>query len=222
MLTGYNTDIKHEGVVYHVQTEDGGTENPVIVSLIYRGGRILASKKTSYAHLLGTEGMMARLRDMLEQQHRAMIKAILTGAPVTASGKPVSEPVAKSPTQEPAPVPPSRAPSDLQSEAPAPQTDKQPLEVPADTSVAGLSYVAWSGGNGNGHVKGYAVSVSDDGKTWGAPLVKGALEPDVHRNQEIRFPAPTNKKYIKFEVTDAVSAPGKPVAAIGELDVLVK
>ena len=96
------------------------------------------------------------------------------------------------------------------------------LEVPADTSVAGLSYTAWSGGNGNGHVKGYAVSVSDDGKTWGAPLVKGALEPDVHRDQEIRFPAPTNKKFIKFEVTDAVSAPGKPVAAIGELDVLVK
>ena len=87
MLTGYNTDIKHEGVIYHVQTEDGGTDNPVIVSLIYRGGRILASKKTSYAHLLGSEDLLSRLRDLLEQQHRAMIKAILTGTPVSGPGK---------------------------------------------------------------------------------------------------------------------------------------
>ena len=96
------------------------------------------------------------------------------------------------------------------------------LEVPADTTVTGLAYVAWSGGNNNGHVKGYSVSVSDDGKTWGAPLVKGALEPNVYRNQEIRFPAPTAKRFIKFEITDAVSKGGRPVAAIGELDVLIE
>jgi hypothetical protein len=96
------------------------------------------------------------------------------------------------------------------------------IEVPAGSSVSGLSYAAWSGGNGNGHVKGYAVSVSDDGKTWGEPLVKGALKPNVFRDQEIRFPAPTSKKFIKFEVTNAASIGGQPIAAIGELDVIVK
>ena len=74
----------------------------------------------------------------------------------------------------------------------------------------------------NGHVKSYSVSVSDDGKTWGAPLMKGALQPNVYRGQEIRFPAPTTKRFIKFEVTDAVSLGGQPIAAIGELDVLVE
>lgn len=80
MLTGYNTDIKHEGVVYHVQTEDGGVDNPVIVSLVYQGGRILASRKTSYAQLLGVDGMLSQLKDLLENQHKGMIKGILTGA----------------------------------------------------------------------------------------------------------------------------------------------
>jgi len=96
------------------------------------------------------------------------------------------------------------------------------LELPAGTAVAGLSYVAWSGGNGNGHVKSYAVSVSDDGKTWGPPLVSGALKPGSPHNQEIRFPAPARKRFIKFEITDAVSLGGQPIAAIGELDVLLK
>ena len=67
VLPGFNTDFKYKGLVYHVQTEDGGTDNPVIVSLIYRGGRILASKKTSYAHLIGNEDMISRLRELLEQ-----------------------------------------------------------------------------------------------------------------------------------------------------------
>jgi len=96
------------------------------------------------------------------------------------------------------------------------------IQVPAGTSVSGLSYAAWSGGNDNGHVKSYSVSVSNDGKTWGAPLMKGALKPNVYRDQEIRFPVPTTKRFIKFEVTDAVSLGGQAIAAIGELDVLVK
>jgi len=36
------------------------------------------------------------------------------------------------------------------------------------------------------------------------------------------FPSPTGKKFMKFEITDAVSYGGQPIAAIGELDVLVK
>ena len=96
------------------------------------------------------------------------------------------------------------------------------IEVPAATSVSGLSYAAWSGGNDNGHVQAYAVSVSDDGKTWGDPLMKSELKPNVYREQEIRFPSPTNKAFIKFESTDAVSLGGQPIAAIGELDVLVE
>jgi hypothetical protein len=96
------------------------------------------------------------------------------------------------------------------------------FEMPADTSVTGLAYVAWAGGNGNGHVKGFSVCASDDGNTWDAPLIKGTLKPKVYKEQQIVFPAPISKRFIKFEVTDAVSIDGQPLAAIGELNVLVE
>jgi hypothetical protein len=135
MLTGYNTDIKHEEVIYHVQTEDGGTDNPVIVSLIYQGGRILASKKTSYAHLLGTDDLISNLRDLLEHQHRTMIKAILTGAPGLEKRK-TSTPLAKAPAQTPD-QPPEAQPQppqpQAQGSAGVPSTPKPPLEVPPET-----------------------------------------------------------------------------------------
>jgi len=142
MLTGYNTDIKHEGVIYHVQTEDGGTDNPVIVSLIYQGGRILASKKTSYVHLLGADDLIAKLRDLLEHQHRTMIKAILTGAPVTGQK---AAPTPPPPPQDPplaagsAPDPPPAQVSSptLQTRpagAAGPESvSNSPLEVPPET-----------------------------------------------------------------------------------------
>ena len=44
MITGFNTDVKYKGVVYHVQTEDKGTANPLIETLIYKGGEILGSR----------------------------------------------------------------------------------------------------------------------------------------------------------------------------------
>ena len=141
MLTGYNTDIKHEDVIYHVQTEDGGTENPVIVSLIYQGGRILASKKTSYAHLLGSQDLISRIRALLEQQHRAMIKAILTGAPVAEGGKAPAAPdpeksQARASASDPAPPPhqaPPQPPPQPSGDASPPSAAKPPLEIPSET-----------------------------------------------------------------------------------------
>ena len=46
MITGFNTDVPYEGHVYHVQTEDGGSGNPFLESLIYVGGTIVAKKLT--------------------------------------------------------------------------------------------------------------------------------------------------------------------------------
>ncbi|MCJ7501069.1 hypothetical protein MUP29_12540 [bacterium] len=128
MLTGYNTDIKHEGVIYHVQTEDGGTDNPVIVSLIYQGGRILASRKTSYTHLLGTDDFIPKLRNLLEHQHKVMIKAILTGVPLTDQKKTSTE----SPAAAPSPSGPTQTPNQAHAQAPQPQA---PLQVQAPPQV---------------------------------------------------------------------------------------
>jgi hypothetical protein len=36
------------------------------------------------------------------------------------------------------------------------------------------------------------------------------------------FTAPTGDRFIKLAITDAVSAGGQPIAAIGELDVVLE
>ena len=79
MITGFNTDIKHSEKVYHVQTEDKGVGNPYIETLVYVGGEILASKKTSYAEQLKTGVDDKWIGGLMEQQHRTMIAAIKRG-----------------------------------------------------------------------------------------------------------------------------------------------
>ncbi len=79
MITGFNTDIKHNEKVYHIQTEDKGLQNPYIESLVYVGGEILASKKTSYAEQAGAGVDEKWIGNLMEQQHRTMIAAIKRG-----------------------------------------------------------------------------------------------------------------------------------------------
>lgn len=79
MITGFNTDIKHNDKVYHIQTEDKGLQNPYIESLVYVGGEILASKKTSYAEQAKAGVDEKWIGSLMEQQHRTMIAAIKRG-----------------------------------------------------------------------------------------------------------------------------------------------
>ena len=79
MITGFNTDIRHNDKVYHIQTEDKGLQNPYIESLVYVGGEILASKKTSYAEQAKSGVDEKWIGSLMEQQHRTMIAAIKRG-----------------------------------------------------------------------------------------------------------------------------------------------
>lgn len=79
MLLGKNTNINYKGKVYHVQTEDSGINRPHIITLLYHGGNIISSKKTSYADIVNTEFMQDVVRDLMEEQHNAMIRALKSG-----------------------------------------------------------------------------------------------------------------------------------------------
>lgn len=79
MITGYNTDVKRNDIDFHVQTEDKGTSNPFIESLIYVGGQVLAAKRTSYAEVLAEGRGSKAILGLMDQQHRAMIMAIRKG-----------------------------------------------------------------------------------------------------------------------------------------------
>jgi hypothetical protein len=79
VLTGFNTDIDFEGVTYHVQTEDRGSTNPLIESLVYVKGEILATRRTEYSNLLEAGAEMPAIQILMERQHRNIIDAIRTG-----------------------------------------------------------------------------------------------------------------------------------------------
>ena len=79
MITGFNTDIEHNGTVYHVQTEDKGLNAPVILSLIYVGGAILASKRSAYDDLIAAGFNQQALTERLQRQHKLICAAISAG-----------------------------------------------------------------------------------------------------------------------------------------------
>lgn len=79
MIIGYNTDVEHEGVVYHVQTEDKGKQTPIILSLVYVGGAVLASKRSRYDDLLTGEFDEKVLADRLQRQHKLICAAVHAG-----------------------------------------------------------------------------------------------------------------------------------------------
>lgn len=79
MITGYNTDVEFEGVTYHVQTEDKGLSNPIIMSLVYDRGTILASKRAPYDDLVAEGFDEVVLEERLNRQHKLMCAAIKAG-----------------------------------------------------------------------------------------------------------------------------------------------
>ncbi len=79
MISGFNTDIEFESVIYHVQTEDKGVKSRLVVSLVYEGGTILASKRVSYDELLTGEFDEKLLAEGVQRQHQLICAAVKAG-----------------------------------------------------------------------------------------------------------------------------------------------
>ena len=79
MITGFNTDVPHEGLVYHVQTEDRRTDDPAFESLVYVGGSIVAKKLTPYSDKLSEGATEEAIASLLKRQHQVIIAAIKAG-----------------------------------------------------------------------------------------------------------------------------------------------
>lgn len=79
MITGYNTDVSHADVVFHVQTEDKGKSIASIESLVYVGGQILGKRRTSYKGVLDRGEGKDAIVEMMDRQHRLMIAEIRNG-----------------------------------------------------------------------------------------------------------------------------------------------
>src|SRR5215471_15196710 len=79
MITGFNTDVQHGGRLYHVQTEDRGLDHPILESLVYIGGTVVAKKSTPYSEKVGQGATDEVIASLLKKQHQVIIAAIKAG-----------------------------------------------------------------------------------------------------------------------------------------------
>ena len=79
MVVGFNHNFRYKGVIYHIQTEDSGLKSPNIVTLLYQGGTILASKKTSYADITKVDNLAQVVEELMKEQHKAMLRSLKAG-----------------------------------------------------------------------------------------------------------------------------------------------
>jgi len=121
MLTGYNTDFKFDGKIYHCQTEDGGVNSPFVTSLMYHQGAILARRKTSYADILKADCLEDVVRELMMEQHKGMIRDLMQNKlQVNVNAPHHEEPVLKAK----APVPPAPAPEVKRVPPPSPKPEE--------------------------------------------------------------------------------------------------
>ena len=118
MVQGFNHNIRHKGKLYHVQTEDSGRDNPHIITHVFVGGNILATKKTSYADIVKADRLESIVRELMEEQHKAVLRNLISGtydnetpgapAPETSKAEP-AKPEPSKPAAVPAPAPAAAA-----------------------------------------------------------------------------------------------------------------
>ena len=81
MSSGFNTDVKVGEQVFHVQTEDRGPNHPIIDTAVYQNGRILHRRALNYSELAESLFFTPEdLRRHVEEQHRAVIEDVRSGA----------------------------------------------------------------------------------------------------------------------------------------------
>jgi hypothetical protein len=140
VLTGYNTDVPHEGVVYHVQTEDKGLETPIILSLVYVGGAILASKRAPYDDLIAAGFDEATLAERIQRQHKLICAALHSGRiedlKRMSEGAPGDKAGRRKKTESAAPTPPAiaekgEASGDVSADAGSAPPDRFPISAAA-------------------------------------------------------------------------------------------
>lgn len=153
MVVGFNHNFRYKGEVYHVQTEDSGVKTPHIITLLYKGGTILASKKTSYSDIIRVDNLEQVVEELMKEQHRDMLRRLKDGefdhllglaaapTPPVAQSSPIVAPAAAIPVPSPAVstgvvAPPSRPAVSAPPVAPspsinAPVASPPPLPRPA-------------------------------------------------------------------------------------------
>ncbi len=79
MIPGFTTSVEFNGKAYQVQTEDKGPSRAMVVSLVYDGGSVVLSKRSTYSELLGADPDPDALDKKLKHQHKVLCAAVAAG-----------------------------------------------------------------------------------------------------------------------------------------------
>jgi hypothetical protein len=79
VIPGFNLDIKHKGKTFHIQTEDSGPANPVIMTHLFIFGTILGSRRLEYADAVGRPDLAEHVRELMRAELKAMHRSLLAG-----------------------------------------------------------------------------------------------------------------------------------------------
>ena len=74
-ILGYNHNFVHRGLVFHVQTEDSGVNNPHVFTHLFHGGVILSTRKLDY----DAESAEEVVKSLMQAQHKAVLKELKKG-----------------------------------------------------------------------------------------------------------------------------------------------
>jgi hypothetical protein len=79
MIFGFNTDVRHEGTLYHVQSE--ARENELLLQTqVFVRGRCIGKRATSYSDKAAENGFTDQNKEqILREQHRMVLDAIRDG-----------------------------------------------------------------------------------------------------------------------------------------------
>jgi hypothetical protein len=81
MSSGFNTDVRLDEQVFHVQTEDRGPARPIIDTVVYQNGRVVHRRSHDYRELAESTAFTPEdLRQLVEMRHRMVIDDLRAGA----------------------------------------------------------------------------------------------------------------------------------------------
>lgn len=74
-ILGYNHNVRHRGLIFHVQTEDSGIQNPHLFTHLFHGGVIISTRKLLYDNGSAEDVVKA----LMQSQHKAVLKELKAG-----------------------------------------------------------------------------------------------------------------------------------------------
>lgn len=78
-VKGYNTDLILNGLKFHVQSEDWGEENPLLVTKVFCNGAVVGSVKKPYdpkAYKKNYHNIAEAIQSDLKKQHHKVLETL--------------------------------------------------------------------------------------------------------------------------------------------------